>query len=71
MNKNKKLVAALTAGVALGVVAGILLAPEKGSKTRKKLTAGLKDLLDNGKEKLTGIRENLSDMVAKTKEKHA
>jgi len=42
MNDNSKLLLALVAGAAAGLVAGILLAPEKGSETREKIKDSLK-----------------------------
>lgn len=52
-------------GVLLGVVVGILIAPDKGSETRKKLsrTAGniadsIKDLIENARDEVN----NLADM---------
>ena len=43
MNTAKKIIASLIAGAAIGVVAGILLAPDKGAVTRAKLKAKGKD----------------------------
>ena len=41
-----------------GVVAGILLAPEKGSVTRKKIVDGFRDLQD-------GINREIDDLTDK------
>lgn len=46
-----KVIGALVAGAAVGVAAGILLAPEKGKKTRAKLLEDAKDLADKLKKK--------------------
>jgi len=46
-----KVVGTLVAGAAVGVAAGILLAPEKGKKTRAKLMKDAKDLTDKLKKK--------------------
>jgi gas vesicle protein len=50
---------ALLAGVAIGAGLGILLAPEKGSDTRKKLKGGLKDGIDEAKKDFGGKYEAL------------
>lgn len=53
-----KIVLGTLAGIAIGAVVGVLLAPDKGSETRKKLskkkdelTGGLKDKFENLKDK--------------------
>ena len=51
MNKNTKLGLTFLAGVAAGVVAGILLAPDKGSETRRKMEKKAREFSDNLKEK--------------------
>ncbi|MBA3681241.1 MAG: YtxH domain-containing protein [Bacteroidetes bacterium] len=52
MKDSGKLIGALLLGAAVGAVIGILVAPDKGSETRKSLLNGAKDLADNLKEKL-------------------
>ena len=51
-NVSLKVAAALVAGVALGAVAGLLLAPAKGSDTRKKVMDGSRDLAESLKSKI-------------------
>lgn len=46
-----KVVGSLVAGAAVGLAAGILLAPDKGKKTREKLLEDAKDLADKLKKK--------------------
>lgn len=53
---KKSLLFGLVAGAAAGALAGILLAPDKGSKTRKKI-------LDKSREKMDDIKSGFNDMV--------
>lgn len=46
MESNGKLIMALLAGAAAGVVIGLLIAPEKGSATRERLADTAKKLAD-------------------------
>ena len=57
-------------GVALGVLAGILLAPDKGSETRRKLSekgSELKDkfndFVDSLHDKFSSVKEEAEDMA--------
>lgn len=70
MNTNGKIVIAAAAGLAAGTLLGILLAPDKGSETRKKLneegkkfTDDLKDTIRKGKEKFNDIKEDFERVV--------
>ncbi len=60
MSTGKILLGAL-AGVAVGAVLGILLAPDKGSVTRKKIMGKADDLGDDIKEKITDSIKNISE----------
>lgn len=62
MNSTGKIITALAAGAALGLVAGILFAPDKGSETRKKLKA-------KGKKFKESVTEKFEDMAKAAKEK--
>jgi len=46
MENSSKVILALLAGAAAGVVIGLLIAPEKGSETREKITGTAKKLAD-------------------------
>lgn len=58
-------------GVAIGVVVGILIAPDKGSETRKKLSEKGKDLKDSfndfvdyWSDKIDSLRNKAEEEVA-------
>ena len=56
MKTDKLLLAGgIVAGAATGVLIGILLAPDKGEETRKKIFEKSQDQLDGLKDKLEGI----------------
>ncbi|MCK9402704.1 MAG: YtxH domain-containing protein [Chitinophagaceae bacterium] len=70
MKSTGKILAAVLAGAAIGAVVGILLAPDKGSETRKKISEEGKRLADDvkdkfrkGKEKLNGLKEDFERTV--------
>jgi gas vesicle protein len=60
MNSNKVVLGVL-GGIAAGAIAGILLAPDKGSKTRKKIISKGKDFADDIKDKFEDLYENVTD----------
>mgnify|MGYP003514301915 CR=1 FL=1 len=67
-NNTNKILTALAAGIAIGGVLGILFAPDKGENTRKKiadngkkLSDSLMDTVKEGKNKLTGFKNNLRE----------
>ena len=57
MMNSKDFFSALLIGAGIGLVAGVLLAPDKGSETLKKLSNGAKDRFN----RLKGNAENLTD----------
>lgn len=58
--KGSKIVGSLVAGAAVGLAAGILLAPEKGKKTRAKLMEDAKDLTDKLKKKVSDGADSIT-----------
>ncbi len=76
----KSNVLGIVAGVAVGALLGVLFAPDKGSKTRKKIKnktseakKNLKDefdnFLDTASKKYNSIVDKGEDMLEKEKEK--
>lgn len=68
MKNTGTVLGALLIGAALGAVAGILLAPAKGSDTRKKLADGTKDLTGSLKNKFTRSAEKVEEFANEKKE---
>jgi gas vesicle protein len=73
-NNSGKVIGALLLGAAIGGTLGILFAPDKGSRTRKKifeqgdqLADALKDkfndLMETGKETVNEVVENESEFI--------
>jgi gas vesicle protein len=76
--KSQKVIAGILIGAAAGAALGLLFAPYKGSKTRRKLAgagADLKDAIkdkiddlvetiENGKEKLASIKANVKHSLS-------
>jgi len=68
MNSTSKMVLALIGAAAAGAVIGLLVAPEKGSDLRKRIsdTAGdwttqLNQLLASGKAQLDNLKETVTE----------
>lgn len=82
MNTTAKITLGILGAAAAGIVIGLLIAPDKGSETRKKLkkTAGGwvdnlshlfeqgKEAIEDGKEKLKHARSAAEEKVNKFKE---
>lgn len=73
--KNSNVLLGILGGMAAGALAGILLAPDKGSKTRKKMKrkasnikADLQTEFDDFLEKMEGKYEQLAEKANDVKE---
>lgn len=67
MRKGKVVVLGTLAGLASGAIAGILLAPEKGSRTRKQIMVKADDFMDELKLKFDGFRDSIAGKLESTK----
>lgn len=72
MNKNKKssggsMALGLLAGAAAGALAGVLLAPDKGTVTRKKVSDQASKLGDQVNKGYSTTKDKVSDWTSKVK----
>jgi len=65
----KRTTTALLVGIAIGGIAGILFAPEKGKKIRRKIRNQKNDLQEFMKVKLHTVLESMKDKLELTSEK--
>lgn len=68
-NNTGKVIGALLIGAAIGGTLGVLFAPDKGSKTRKKILDQGEDLTDSLTEKFNGFLDDVKKELDKVKEK--
>lgn len=66
-NNSGNTLLAVIAGAALGIGAGMLLAPEEGKKTRKKIKDSLDDATSELKKKVKNLEEEVKNSSKKTK----
>ena len=73
MSNTGKILVALAAGAAIGMIGGILFAPDKGTETRKKIkekgkkiSGKLKGELLRQKEKINHLEERIRETVKDT-----
>jgi len=59
--KSGKVVLGVLAGIAIGAITGILLAPEKGSKTRKSISDKRDAYVDKLGSQFKGFVENVTE----------
>ena len=55
-----KVVLGALAGIAAGALIGVLLAPDKGSRSRNKIVKKGEDYLDSMKEQFNSLLDNIS-----------
>ncbi len=71
-SNTSKFLFGLLIGAAIGAVAGIFLAPDKGSETRRKFSEKAKNLKDSLPDKIeelkTAIDQKLNEMKSKVKD---
>lgn len=68
-NNIGKTVGALLLGAAIGGALGILFAPDKGIRTRKKLMAKGEDLTDTMKDKFEDFMDSVKEEIEEAKSK--
>lgn len=61
--KSGKIITGALIGVAIGAAIGILFAPDKGSKTRRKLKEGSDNLLGDLKGKYNATIDNITEKL--------
>ena len=67
MSKSGNTILALITGAAIGSALGLLYAPEKGDKTRKKLSKGAKDAQNKLNRQIKETTDSLSASAQKAK----
>jgi len=65
---SSKIVVGFLAGAAVGALAGILFAPEKGSETRKKIATKSGDITDSVKNSFNDFIDGVKQTYAGAKE---
>ncbi|RKD92015.1 YtxH domain-containing protein [Mangrovibacterium diazotrophicum] len=64
-----KVVLGMLAGLAAGAMLGILFAPDKGTETRRKIAEKGEDYLDDMKDKVNDLMDDLHEQVDSAKAK--
>ena len=77
MTTNTKIILGIAGAAAAGAVIGLLLAPEKGTHLRKRLSEKvydwadqLGDLIDSGKSKLDALKADVDAAVSNVEENY-
>ena len=61
--KNGKVILGVLGGIATGALLGVLFAPDKGSKTRKKIAKKSKDYVDEIGHKFNDLVDDMSHQL--------
>ena len=69
MNNTEKTIIAFATGAALGAALGILFAPAKGSKTRKRLKTEGQLVMDDLEEKIMQAKKKLDSLKGEWEKK--
>lgn len=64
MGKTGNTLVAILAGAAVGAIAGILLAPDQGDKTRKRISKGFREGKDDVSHKLEDLKNQVKNLVS-------
>ena len=67
--KSSNVLLGILGGVAVGAIAGILLAPDKGSKTRKKLKTKATDIKSNLQNEFDEFLEQMENKYQQVSDK--
>jgi gas vesicle protein len=68
--KSNKIITAVLLGAAAGAIAGILLAPDKGSVTREKIKVAGEDLKNTFKDKFNEFVDSVKEKYENAKEEN-
>lgn len=69
MKDTQKIMIAALAGAAIGVIAGILLAPDKGSETRRKIAEAARKASENAQDLAASATSKFSELKNKVYDK--
>ncbi|PIE84258.1 MAG: hypothetical protein CSA07_02645 [Bacteroidia bacterium] len=71
MAKNSNVALGFLVGAAAGAILGILYAPDKGSKTRRKIAREMDDYREKASEKMSdtfeGVKEEAEEVLSRMK----
>ena len=71
MNTAVKVIGGFLAGAAIGVAAGVLLAPESGTRTRKRVLDESKRIADNVLDSVSGAMDSVKGSYNKKLDEYA